>query len=168
MIRKAYEKVTKEEVEKNISSHAICNHLDITYEDIKSRFLSGLLKTEDGYTYDNTRPPYISWWKNKKIMLSYVTAALNSERNKKEINDWLINWSKEDGKTYTLTCLTNVEVGECVYRHGDWKVSVPVTMFKVVVAIESSGNIENAGFIIKTAYPYPTKGQETILQSNHK
>lgn len=168
MIRKAYEKVTKEEVENNMSSHAIYNHLDISYEDIKSRFLSGLLKTGGGYTYDNTRPEYISWWKNKKMMLSYVTAALNSERNRKEINDWLINWSKEYGKTYTLTCSTNIELGECVYRYGDWKVSVPVTKFIVVVTIEPSGNVENAGFSIKTAYPYPTKEQEAILKGGKK
>ena len=170
MINKAYDKVTKDEVEENLSSHAIYNHLNVSLDDIKRRFIDGMIKTENGYTYDNTHPVYISWWNSRKIMLICITAALNADNNKKKIKDWLKNWSKDEGYTYTLTCKTSVDVGSFVYKNGNWNKAIPVPVYKVVLQLEPCGNVENAGFSIKTAYPYPTPEDEDkiISHKSHK
>lgn len=157
MINRTYDKLTTDEVKANLSSHAVLNHLDLSKKDIMRRFLDGMIKGENGYTYDNVKPKYISWWNNKKVMLAYITAALNNKNNIAKIHDWLKYWSKEDGYVFELTCSTAVPVGQFVYKYDNWEKGIDTTKFKVILELESVGDVENAGFRIKTAYPVPVQ-----------
>ena len=91
---------------------------------------------------------------NRKLVNKYIAAILNKETTKKQIYNFCKYWSHES-RCLPITFKTRDRLGVINYKKGDWDPvkGTPATSLTVVIQVVPSGNRQNAGYNIVTAYP---------------